>query len=68
MTLIKSLKYQPSEEGRETIKRHIIHTSKKNRRPHPISLNCKVYKDRLQRLKEEEDLQEFKRLDKLIKL
>ena len=54
MTLIKSLKYPPNQEGRETIKRHRIHKSKKNRRPYPLSLSCKVYKDRLQRLKEEE--------------
>ena len=31
MTLIKSLKYKPLVEGKETIKRHRIHRSIKNR-------------------------------------
>jgi hypothetical protein len=56
MTIVKSLK---CKSGRP----HRTHVSKKNRSPYPISLNCKVYKDRLQRLKEEELL-----LDNLIKL
>jgi hypothetical protein len=31
MTLIKSLKYPPNQEGRETIRKHRVHRSKKNR-------------------------------------
>jgi hypothetical protein len=64
MTIIKSLKYK-AIEGKETLRKHRIHTSKKNRRPYPISLNCKVYKDRLQRLKEREDMKELDILNKL---
>jgi len=54
MTIVKSFKYKQNVDGKETIRKHRIHVAKKNRRPYPISLNCKVYKDRLQRLKEEE--------------
>ena len=61
MTIVKSFKYS-SETNKETFKKHRTHVSKKNRRPYPISLNCKVYKDRLQRLKEEELDKELKKL------
>jgi hypothetical protein len=67
MTLIKSLKYKPIE-GKETLRKHRIHTSKKNRRPYPISLNCKVYKDRLQRLKERELQKEVNEESKLLQV
>jgi hypothetical protein len=64
MTIVKSFKYS-SETNKETIKKHRTHVSKKNRRPYPVSLNCKVYKDRLQRLKEEEAQRELDILNKL---
>lgn len=63
MTIAKSFKY--INDGRDTLRKHRIHRSAKNRRPHPESLNCKVYKDRLTRLKEEEVLKELDILNKL---
>jgi hypothetical protein len=63
MTLIKSLKYRQNKEGVETIRKHRTHISKKNRRPYPISLNCKVYKDKLKKLEEEELDKEIKKLN-----
>jgi hypothetical protein len=65
MTRVKSLLQNKSKEYYEKfpIPAHRTHRSKKNRTPYTTSLSCKVFKDKLQRLKEEELL-----LDNLIKL
>jgi hypothetical protein len=64
MTLIKSLKYKPIE-GKETLRKHRIHRSKKNRSLYPTSRNCSIYKDRLTMLKIKELEEE---IDNLIKI
>jgi hypothetical protein len=63
MTIIKSLKYPSNQEGRETIRKHRTHRSKKSRHlVHGWEL-VKDYKQRVSKLKEEELL-----LDNFIKL
>jgi hypothetical protein len=60
MTKLKSLRHNDNTLiDRCYFKDHRIHRSAKNRRPHPDSLSCKVYKDKLKEIIEEDELEEY---------
>ena len=60
MTKVKSLRFNDNTLlDRCSFRDHRTHRSAKNRRPHPQSSNCRTYKDRLKKVIERDNLEEY---------